>query len=365
MTPRALVEQALSRQLQDAVWEHLVNLGWISEYEGDPHGTLPGLVKAARELLEMVDRVRAERSSAAERRGSTGPAPRRSRAHALEALDVARVEDLDTALGVSLIEFRDHYLDARRLLRPGEEVYEWIEERVAEDSPPTWLRVRLPEAHALRTSTVPLWSGGFADRFAPQPPITVGLGEDNYLADGLQQVTMIVPDPDGPTEITIDEDGVLGELHRLAGRVAREVGWTELEAVEFILTGSPPNAPLVDGTAVRPGARIVLSVHPSVTTRELVAAYSRIRSERGLALRNINDKRTALAAFIAGRPPIEPPGGRRHRSETWALRMTAWNAGLDEERRQRWSYRQVSNFARDAAQAQRGMDARRAAAQER
>ncbi len=203
-----------------------------------------------------------------------------------------------------------------------------------------WLRVRLPYGHTIKNNPDQARGG-----IVPDPPIADG----PLVGEGIDELTMTVPDEWGPTEIRLTEGGVLDDLRLLASRVAREAGWTEEEAVRFILTGSAPVIPLVD-TQDRRGNRVTLSLHPSVTPSELATAYGAMRRERGLSQRRLSDKHASLAAFVERRPKL---GG----SETWAVRMKAWNT--EHSRLQRdWRYTRHTNFARDSSQAQRRMEER-------
>lgn len=341
---RDALERELRATVSDSLWSLLEEDGHVQDYQLGA-SSISDLAMRARRIREAGRRQSSPSTQDEPTDAGTvaGPHPTvDARARAVADLDAAwALREGKSVDGITIEEFRGRHLPSE-LLAPGEAVYRWLEERSAAEGPTSlWLRVRLPAGHQIKAAKLPTGEVGIV----PIPEITLGAG--GQAAEHIDRLTMTVPDEDlGTTEISVAEGDVLDELRRLSSRVARDVGWTEAETVAFILTGLPPVAPLID-TEPRNGNRITLSIHPSITSRELAAAYGFLRRRRGLSARRLTEKHMALAAFLHARPS----------GETWKQRMTAWNAEQGRTHKE-WRYSVYTNFARDAVAARKGMEER-------
>lgn len=130
-------------------------------------------------------------------------------------------------------------------------------------------------------------------------------------------------------------------------------GWEPAQATTFVLTGMTPLVALIrvteGGTAIRHGIwcawneRIRLDIHPGAPAEEVTqiyrAARRRLDNERSDTIarpRSLSLRHLRVAAFVA------------RREGTWSELMDEWNAHSHIGDR----YTQVSNFRRDARQAQ-------------
>lgn len=136
--------------------------------------------------------------------------------------------------------------------------------------------------------------------------------------------------------------GALDRLRVLGQGLAAAFGWAEEAAVAFVLTGEAPR--ITDFSAQRVSrqtlpvlSRIVMTVDPALTPRQVAQEYSRLRAQefaqrhRNLGKRGVH-KHVQLARFAYQRPA----------NKTWDEQRQAWNAG-----RPTWHYAHTSKFKRD------------------
>jgi len=340
------LERELGQNLPEPIWDFLIREKHVEDYLV-VRGRLRDLAHQTRSALELVRQAQRPFARVPDKVArTTGDA----RARAIAELDAARALHVRSAYGRTVDDFRRAYL--RDFLAPGDPVYDWLERTSQSEGQDftQWVTVKLPRGHKWT-----LLPGSQDYGIVLDPPIVLGKGK--AAAEELIELTMLVPDRyTGVTQIRIVEGGVLDDLRLLSTRIAREVGWTEWEAVGFVLTGIAPAVPLVDpqmrgpllDAKARGGGRITLSVHPSTTPRELAAAYGALRRERGLTGRNLSEKHTALAAFLTARPDD---------SATWTQQMKRWNTNMTKDHKS-WRYMDADHFARDAKQARRRMEER-------
>lgn len=152
------------------------------------------------------------------------------------------------------------------------------------------------------------------------------------------------PESNDTKEIPTAHNGILARLRVLSQRLAQEYSWSEAEATIFILTGSIPEISRVDNTAIARKqsalSRIVLTVDPSLSPKEVAEYYRMIRQNAlGTRHRDISEKHMQLAIFAAKQPE----------DRTWSDKMLEWNRICPVE----WKYMEVANFSHDCLQARR------------
>jgi hypothetical protein len=143
--------------------------------------------------------------------------------------------------------------------------------------------------------------------------------------------------------VTTSRDGVLAQVKELALKLSTGFGWTEAQAVTFVLTDA---VPLLQEVRVRvqvrstPAAsRIILEIDPTVRKERVAAIYQRHRAALGGLGRSkgIGEKNLTLARFAAEREGLN-----------WRSKFDKWNAEYPH-----WRYSHLSNFNRDALVAER------------
>jgi hypothetical protein len=152
--------------------------------------------------------------------------------------------------------------------------------------------------------------------------------------------------------VPIASEGVLAHLSTLSSKLARDYQWQRADATIFILTGLIPIIePLevqsqlsafkdnrIEGGMITALSRIVFTVDPLVSPRELLTHFQAVRqSILGHKWRDLRDRQLALAQFALDCSDNVP----------WLERMDAWNQRYPEE----WSYARVVNFRRDCKRA--------------
>jgi hypothetical protein len=180
--------------------------------------------------------------------------------------------------------------------------------------------------------------------------------------DWLPYITHSMRDRERPA-IQIHEQGVLRELFRLCQDLGRKYQFSIPQAVDFILWPESGLRPLLMGSTIRLEAnegipeltRIILSVHPRATTREVADLYGRWRTKMGFGeRRKLKDKTAELAHFVVmqraeyerecRRGPIDygdpelnewarESHRRRPRQMPWRQILDVWNRRFPE-----WAY---------------------------
>jgi hypothetical protein len=159
----------------------------------------------------------------------------------------------------------------------------------------------------------------------------------------VEVLAYLTADADCVRHAAVAAKSVLDRLRRASTRFAEWAGWEPAEATGWILTGHVPDVSSLKAEVrhrfpLRARSRIVLTVDPTCTPREVAAAFRRLRREHFGRLRRLTAKHARLGAFAAA-----------HCGETKAVQMAAWNRAA----RPRDRYRRVSAFARDSRQALR------------
>lgn len=172
-----------------------------------------------------------------------------------------------------------------------------------------------------------------------------------------EQETLSYPQKSAPPGfiVQIKQRGVLHKLKKLAQKLSEKYGWSESDAVGFVLCGVTPVPPLVKIQEVWTSdygllaKRITFTVYPFVTPTELAKFYRAVRAQtpygryvRVRGPKKLNQRTRALAVFFAVHPDLG-----------WTELMRRWN-----EEHLEWAYRSVSNFRRDAMWAYRRVTGR-------
>lgn len=143
---------------------------------------------------------------------------------------------------------------------------------------------------------------------------------------------------------------ILGRVKAIAQSLAGRYGWSELQAVLFILTDLTPvietlrwqAQPTTDVTSsfLAVGTRIVITVDPATPPAMVEAAYLKARSRLlpGQRYKEIDEQRLALAAWLTTRPSGESPERSRG----------AWDKTYPQ-----WKYERLDYFIRDMKQSPR------------
>jgi hypothetical protein len=188
-----------------------------------------------------------------------------------------------------------------------------------------------------------------------------------YIADNQERI------------LTVDRRSTLGELVKVADKLADRYRWTPTEAATFVITGRIPEVFVYTGSAqIRYGidssatTRVTMTLDPFLTPDQVADIYARLRAQlRTGSPRSLSVKHYTLAQQVGphvrfyvqspenarkiGRPPtpgptglaqfIDPVGGH-----TWQSLREMWNSKYSdyEEGGTCWRYDHASNFTRDA-----------------
>ncbi len=143
--------------------------------------------------------------------------------------------------------------------------------------------------------------------------------------------------------IPVAHNGVLDELRGITEILSKRYGWQPAQATLFVLTGVPP---LVSTLRVKATTelfpvlrKIVLTVDPALSPRELAEHYKTIRRRfLGERHRAMSEKHCTLVLFMQDWPA----------NETYSSAMGVWNKKFPT-----WRYRHATNFGRDVLAARK------------
>lgn len=155
-----------------------------------------------------------------------------------------------------------------------------------------------------------------------------------------------VPGSEWTHRVGVVRGGTLGRLKEVCSNLVNTYGWTEAQACVFVLTGVTPLVSRVRSTTSltsrSPGARIELSVDPTVTPKELSDNYRSVRNRLlGARHRSPSTKHLRLAAFMA----------TRSEEESWTDLLDAWNKQCTPP--ERYPANKKNTFVRDCKAATR------------
>jgi hypothetical protein len=151
--------------------------------------------------------------------------------------------------------------------------------------------------------------------------------------------------------VRVASGSVLGDLQKLASRLARRYQWQEAQATWFVLTDMTPwvspvrwrlNNHLTPFFA-RPTIELV--VEPWWPARRLMETYWRLQRQLGIT-RGLGEKTLTLTLFLADHIRVRhaPGAGTSPGLELppWQRLMTLWNEAHPDQR-----YQDIRHFARD------------------
>lgn len=218
-----------------------------------------------------------------------------------------------------------------------DEVDAWIKQQAEADGPPTRYLdgVPIPPGTAMVRYDADFW---------PDPPIVIDEASPlrGYGNRGTR-LAYAVPGERWQRLQPTASGGILERLRQLSDDLSHRYRWQKAQATLFVLTGATPVVSPLSTTfqyrgPVEAAGRIVLTVDPALTPREVAEAYRRVRKDLlETATRPISDKHLELAVF----------GSDRAQEETWAERMRVWN-----KKHPQWAYSRAANFARDVQRAE-------------
>jgi hypothetical protein len=136
----------------------------------------------------------------------------------------------------------------------------------------------------------------------------------------------------------------LDRLRQISERLAAFYGWDPADAATYVLAGTAPQVRAIEGRVqlkfpLPARARIILTIDPTSTPAEVVAAYSRLRTQQFGRVRRLRAKHAELAVFTI-----------RHAALTLDEQLTKWNSSMPRKR-----YRFRSVFKREAERARRSL----------
>lgn len=338
---RREIEILLHDPLREEEWVDLVEEGYIEELlSGD--SPLTG--------SEIADKVRKRRQVYGQRGAKKGraslilsqqevkdPSGRLKALSLLVAQEAAKDEEVQA--------FRTEVLSGKLLAL--EEVEGWIQKQAKAEGSYTWLISEVPIADQMIDQAIgAAINVRITDKREPLLPFTgkvnvrITTHKDNFLFHFLKYST---PDAEEHKEIPTSLGGTLERLRWLSGKLAEEYGWTEAEATVFVLAGAIPEIiPMTftfQSKRLAALSRIVLTVDPTLSPKEVAEFYRRIRQHVLPGRhRELSEKHMQLALFAANRS-----------EETWSDKMAEWNRTHAAE----WKYEEVANFSHDCLQARR------------
>jgi hypothetical protein len=130
---------------------------------------------------------------------------------------------------------------------------------------------------------------------------------------------------------------ILERLRQISESLAAFYGWEPADATTYVLTGTAPRVPAIKGDVrlkfpLPARSKIVLTIDPTATPREVAAAYASLRRRQFGRIRRLQPKHAELAVFAI-----------RQHSQTEREQMEEWNRMHPGER-----YRFPSVFKRDS-----------------
>lgn len=340
---RRLLEQRLRGPVDARVWNLLVEDRYVQEVIDGEEGAFPQLMARYRKLLELASPA-----------GRQEPRPREIPPdHRLEALALVLAAEAAAYTPPAHKEpvvpaFRREVLGGRLLSLEG--VAAWIEHAAAAEAGEgraMVLHLYLDQVPADRAQRWQYIRGELARRAqeSEKQAERRGIG----WAVEMLAYPQRAENGDWWTAFVLisSRTSTLGRLKQVADILGR-YGWSEAEAVAFVLTGIPPRIPKGRAAAGRrwpAPTRITLDVDPRLSRAEVAALYSQVRQQVFPGRdKPMTEKMLRLAVFWAGYP--RRPGNPDLPEGTWRACMTAWNR--EHTDRPEWHYEDYRWFSRDA-----------------
>jgi hypothetical protein len=336
---RRMIEACLGRNVPDQVWTYAGNEGYLQRYV-EEQITLNALLAKLRGLLALAEPDTAPTETAPPMLdGDTLRVDPTSRDDMLSLVVAERVRQYPR-----LVQFRTAHLPDEVLL-PWPEVEPWMKTTQHADAQAYPARYIIPEI-SLSGAGEPF--GDIATLFADSPheqQMTIKFrvkSADLRTTLRKQVVAYALPHEDHLRWAEVRQEGVLGELKDLAERLTQSAGWTEAQAVLYVLTGIAPRIESISARVELGNdltTRIHLSIDPEASPREVAEMFRAWRKWFvGPRHRDMSPKHLMLALFRVQHPKVQ--------EQVWSDLMVLWNAAHAE-----WAYEDPSHFARDYDQA--------------
>ena len=263
--------------------------------------------------------------------------------HRLEAL--SRILAVEAARWPDVIRFRERHFGDKPLLL--EEIQPWVEALVQSEGASRYLTVALPLEDCPEPGSVTddRVMEALRSNFDAATPQELDVRIVQFPAAGAKTATR---------SASVRARGVLDEIRKLADRLKDAFGWSQPEAVAFVLAGNTP--------AVRPGTatvgfspwldrpkRITIELSGWATVDDLLELFRWARHQTFLGHRvryrrykPVSRVHAELAEFLAATPEL-----------SWRARQERWNAERPAD-----AYASPPNFRRDAVSAYRRITGR-------
>lgn len=319
------VEKALRREVGEETWDYHVDLGIVKDYT-DVHHDMNVLVKEFRKFYVAAGEETSKRRSPRRLPSTEAESEWREAVSLYLAMKASKDEEVNA--------FRRDVLGG--VLVGENQLAQWIGNRARAEKTGHWLTVPVPEGYELD------WSLGPSVAWGTTPPLTISV--NGIPAESVSGRQLHYFDPAAKEEAWVytAPGGVLERLRQLGSQLADKYGWTQAQAVTFLVTGS---APFVVGIIAETthsveqplSTRITLTIDPTVTADEVKAFYAQQRKQLlSRSTRKINHRNATLVEFVL----IEKG------NDTWAKSMKKWNAKYGTKGA-RWTYTNYRNFSRD------------------
>ncbi len=328
---RKQLQKELDRKIPDVVWKRAIERGYLdiaNDEEDIKEGAgLDYLTEVVGSLLDDYETFSSSpKLPAPQKQHKDSPPVEIKPNRRFEALTdiIATLANRDE----DVRKFRDEVLGGKLLLP--EEVPEWIKTQKARES------------HTLSV-TIDVTAGeGLESRISEkikQILDAIEKGQNWFLyVDKTSGYTLhyIVPGKKHMGGISINKDGILGQLKRLAESF--KDFWPEAWAVHFILTGEtyPVSIGTITFRQTSRALKIILELSPYLTGKEVQELYFKerkalLKTATGKTkVRELTDRHIELAVF-----GVKELG-------SWTKKMQKWNTRYPQ-----WKYSSKGTFARD------------------
>ena len=347
------------------MWAYLDKMSLVTDAEGKPRSEqVPFLIDHIKEINSAAHSTRADSRPAVPDRPQGAAAS--ARIDALSAIYAAWADgDMDAqSFRKSALVRRDAEQLRAYLLRQGPH----------------------PGYQLLQPEQVRAWIKGQHDQIADE-----GDGDEHVRQlvmnrqpkEASRTINLSYVDGGQERMLTVDARGPLGELAKVAEKLASRYRWAPSQATVFVLTGQMPEVFVYIGSAqIRYGidssatTRVTMTLDPFLTPEQVAGIYARLRAKLhdGQPPRSLSVKYYRLAGHVgphvrfyvqepknvrkAGRPRSAGPTGLAQFIDpvpgySWPTMLGTWNAKYGEhgEDDQSWRYDHLSNFTRDAQRA--------------
>ena len=332
--------------LADETWQGLVEQGYVKEFidaQSVPDvqaGLLESMVESVEKWHKYTNKsltAQIPKQAAKMFPQRNGPDERRPRNLPLRQEAISAILAHDARLREDVQWYRKQVLKDR-LLQP-DEVEAWVKGQAEKDGTPTmWLEFPVPSTYRFELSK---------DGIGVLPPLTIS--KRKPLRTGNRRRKMLrylgLPSRIQRSKI-VSSGGALDELRIISRDLSRKFPWDEAQGTLFVLTDWIPWVEAIRAETkldlfVPVAARIVLTIDPMLSPKQVADAYQKVRQdEMGVERhRNLEAKHLHLAMFSVQRPG----------AETLKDSMQRWNGFCRKTKHPEWKYKpeQLTNFGRD------------------